>query len=100
MKEGSIQDRTVTIFSVMTTSVPEFASATLLVSVFVFSLGWLPGTSAMTGGFDWTQLVLPVLVLLLYDIGYVTRMTRASMAEVMQSQYIRTAILKGIPTSV
>jgi peptide/nickel transport system permease protein len=51
----------------------------------------------MSGGFDWKQLVLPVAVLLLYDIGYVARMTRASMAEVMTSQYIRTAILKGIP---
>ena len=43
------------------------------------------------------QLVLPVLTLLLYDFGYVARMTRASMAEVMQSQYIRTAVLKGLP---
>jgi peptide/nickel transport system permease protein len=33
----------------------------------------------------------------LYDFGYVARMTRASMAEVMTSQYIRTAILKGLP---
>ena len=40
---------------------------------------------------------MPVLVLVLYDFGYITRMTRASMAEVMQSQYIRTAQLKGLP---
>lgn len=51
----------------------------------------------MTSGFEWQQLVLPVAVLLLYDVGYVARMTRASMAEVMTSQYVRTAILKGIP---
>ncbi len=97
MKEGSFRDRAVTVAAVLTTSVPEFASATLLVAVFVFTLDWLPGTSAMTGGFDWAQLVLPVLVLFLYDFGYVARMTRASMAEVMQSQYIRTAVLKGLP---
>ncbi len=97
MKEGSFRDRAISITSVVTTSIPEFASATLLTAVFVFSLGWLPGTSSMSGGFDWKQLVLPVAVLLLYDIGYVARMTRASMAEVMTSQYIRTAILKGIP---
>ena len=36
-------------------------------------------------------------VLVLYDFGYVARMTRASMAEVMTSQYIRTAVLKGLP---
>jgi len=97
MKEGSFQDRAITVFSVLTTSIPEFASATLLTAVFVFTLGWLPGTSSMTGGFAFSELVLPVLVLLLYDFGYITRMTRASMAEVMNSQYIRTAILKGLP---
>lgn len=97
MKEGSFQDRAITVFSVLTTSVPEFASATLLTAVFVFTLGWLPGTSAMTSGFSLAELVLPVLVLLLYDFGYITRMTRASMAEVMNSAYIRTAILKGLP---
>ncbi len=37
----------------------------------------------MVNGFDWHQLVLPVLVLVIYDFGYVARMTRASMAEVM-----------------
>ncbi len=97
MKEGSFRDRAISVTSVVTTSIPEFASATLLSAIFVFSLGWLPGTSSMSGGFDWKQLVLPVAVLLLYDLGYVARMTRASMAEVMTSQYIRTAILKGIP---
>ena len=51
----------------------------------------------MTGGFTPVELILPVAVLVLYDFGYVTRMTRASMAEVMTSQYIRTAILKGLP---
>jgi len=97
MKEGSIRDRSITVASVLTTSIPEFASATFLSAIFVYTLGWLPGTSAMSEGFDWKQLVLPVLVLLLYDFGYVARMTRASMAEVMTSQYIRTAILKGLP---
>ena len=51
----------------------------------------------MTDGFDIRQLVLPVMVLVLYDFGYVARMTRASMAEVMTTHYIRTAILKGLP---
>jgi peptide/nickel transport system permease protein len=97
MKEGSWRDRAISSVSVFTTSIPEFASATLLSAVFVFTLDWLPGTSAMSDGFDWRQLILPVGVLLLYDFGYVARMTRASMAEVMQSQYIRTAILKGLP---
>ena len=97
MKEGSWLDRTISVACIGTTSVPEFASAVLMSAIFVFSLGWLPGTSAMSSGFDLAQLVLPVLVLVLYDFGYVARMTRASMAEVMTTQYIRTAILKGLP---
>lgn len=97
MREGSKLDRTISVTSIITTSVPEFASTVLFAFIFVFWLGWLPGTSSMAGGFDWRQLVLPVMVLVVYDFGYVARMTRASMAEVMQTHYIRTAVLKGLP---
>jgi len=95
--EASFRDRAITVLSVLTTSVPEFASATFLVAVFVYWLGWLPGSSSFSNGFAWNELVLPVAALVLYNFGYYTRMTRASMAEVMGSQYIRTAILKGLP---
>ncbi|MGB0748393.1 MAG: ABC transporter permease [Magnetospiraceae bacterium] len=97
MKEGSVRDRSLSIIAVITTSVPEIATAILLTVVFALGLQWLPTKSAMTSGFDGWQLVLPVLTLVIYDFGYVARMTRASMAEVMTSQYIRTAILKGLP---
>ncbi len=97
MREGSLLDRTISVTSIVTTSIPEFASAVFLAALFVFWLGILPGTSTMSGGFDWVQLVLPVMVLVLYDFGYVARMTRASMAEVMTTHYIRTAVLKGLP---
>jgi len=97
MREGSVQDRAVTFLSVFTTSIPEIATAIILTVVFALGLGWLPAKSAMLSGFTPAQLVLPVLTLVIYDFGYVARMTRASMAEVMTSQYIRTAILKGIP---
>jgi peptide/nickel transport system permease protein len=97
MREGSLLDRTISVTSIVTTSIPEFASAVFLAAIFVFWLGILPGTSAMSSGFDWVQLVLPVMVLVLYDFGYVARMTRASMAEVMTTHYIRSAVLKGLP---
>jgi peptide/nickel transport system permease protein len=97
MKEGSAQDRSITFISVFTNSIQEIATAILLTVVLALGLGWLTAKSAMIGGFDWRQLVLPVLTLVIYDFGYVARMTRASMAEVMTSQYIRTAVLKGIP---
>jgi len=97
IKEGGPLDRVITVASVFTTSIPEFASATFLVAIFVFWLDWLPGSSSFSNGFSWVELILPITVLVLYNFGYYTRMTRASMAEVMTSQYVRTAVLKGLP---
>jgi peptide/nickel transport system permease protein len=79
MREGSFVDRLVSVFAVVTTSIPEFASAVFLTSLFVFWLGWLPGVSTMADGFHLRELVLPVSVLTLYSAGYVARMTRSSM---------------------
>lgn len=100
MREGSVLDRTISVFGIVTTSVPEFASGVFLVAIFVVWLGWLPGTSPLetsAGWPIWSQLILPVVVLVLYDTGYVVRMVRGSMAEVMSKAYIRTALLKGLP---
>jgi peptide/nickel transport system permease protein len=97
MREGSRLDRSISLLSIGTTSVPEMASAPIIAAIFVSWLGLLPGTSGFTSGFSLAEMVMPVLVLVLYDFGYVTRMTRASMAEVMQTHYIRTAVLKGLP---
>ncbi len=97
MREGSLCDRLISITSVVTTSIPEFSSAVFFSAVFVFWLNWLPGTSGMAEGFNLKELILPVLILIVYDFGYVTRMTRSSMAEVMMTPYIRAAILKGLP---
>jgi peptide/nickel transport system permease protein len=94
IKEGAVQDRAITFVSVLTTSIPEIATAIFLTVIFALGLGWLPAKSKGDG---LEYLVLPVLTLVLYDFGYVARMTRASVAEVMTSQYIRTAVLKGIP---
>ncbi|MGF1650926.1 MAG: ABC transporter permease [Hyphomicrobiaceae bacterium] len=96
MAEGSVTDRTISFVSIVTTSVPEYASAVILTGIFVFWLGWLPGTSAMTDGFNPVELILPVAVLTLYGFGYIARMTRAAMIEVMSEPYIRMAMLKGL----
>lgn len=96
MREGSLLDRAISICAVVSTSVPEFASAVIFAGVFVFWLGWLPGTSTMAEGFNLREMILPALVLVVYDFGYVARMTRASMIDVMTRPYIRTAVLKGL----
>jgi peptide/nickel transport system permease protein len=99
MREGSPLDRSILIFSTIVASVPEFAMGVFLASIFVVMLGWLPGTATLTSGGGWPvplQLVLPVATIVLFDLGYVVAMIRASMVEVMQRPYIRTAVLKGM----
>ncbi|WP_434106177.1 ABC transporter permease [Paraburkholderia caffeinilytica] len=97
MNEGGMLDRIVSTLAVFTTSIPQIATAVLLTVVLSLGLKWVPTKSAMVDGWSFRELLLPLLTLLLYDIGYVVRMTRASMADVMGSHYIRTATLKGMP---
>jgi peptide/nickel transport system permease protein len=100
MREASRLDRAILMFSTVVASIPEFALGVFLATVFVVWLGWLPGTATLVAGGGWSvasQLVLPVAVIVLFDAGYVISMIRASMVEVMQRPYIRTAILKGLP---
>ncbi len=100
MREGSRTDRALSTVSITTSATPEYVSGVLLIAVFASSavgLKWFKGTatSAMdTATFE--NFFLPVLTISLYGVGYIARMTRASMAEVMTSQYIRTARLKGV----
>ncbi|MBM3597582.1 MAG: ABC transporter permease [Alphaproteobacteria bacterium] len=100
IQRGTLVDRAITLFCVITTSIPPFASTVLLSTIFVFSLHLLPGTSGMIDGFSFRELIMPVTALVLYDLGYVARMTRASMIDVMARPYIRTAVLKGVPYPV
>ena len=99
MREASRMDRTISAISIVTTSIPEIATAIFLTVIFALSFGWLPAKSAMHDGFDFAKLALPILTLVVFDFGYVARMTRASMADVMRSDYIRTAVLKGLAPS-
>jgi peptide/nickel transport system permease protein len=101
MREGGRLDRLISLGSLVSTSVPTFASGVFLILIFTLWLGWLPGSSILdreTWAYEAPlKLIMPVLTLMLVDVGYVARMTRASMAEVMASAYVRTAILKGLP---
>ena len=100
MRERSLVDRAVSVFASVCASIPEFALGVFLLAIFVVGLGVLPGTSPLStsGGWPiWSQFVLPVAVVTLYDGGYLISMIRSSMVEVMRQPYIRTATLKGMP---
>ncbi len=95
MREGSRLDRALSIFSIGTTATPEYVSGILFTVIFASWLGVLKGVSK-AGDVTFENFTLPVMTMSLYGLGYIARMTRASMAEVMTSQYIRTARLKGL----
>ena len=100
MREGSKTDRTLSTFSIVTSATPEYVSGVILIAIFASSavnLKWVKGsaTSAMNDA-TLENFLLPVLTIALFSIGYIARMTRASMTEVMTAQYIRTARLKGV----
>ncbi|MEX0348462.1 MAG: ABC transporter permease [Paracoccaceae bacterium] len=100
MREGSKLDRSLSTFSIITTATPEYVSGVIFIAVFASSavgLKWFKGTatSAMENA-TFENFFLPVLTIALYGMGYIARMTRASMTEVMTAQYIRTARLKGV----
>jgi peptide/nickel transport system permease protein len=100
MREGSKLDRSLSTFSIATTATPEYVSGVILIALLsskAFGLQWFKGTatSAMESA-NFENFFLPVLTIALYGMGYIARMTRASMAEVMTAQYIRTARLKGV----
>ncbi len=98
MKEGSWFDRLISVFSIITTSIPDYVSGVIFMIVFGVVLQWLPPISkTLYGDIGIQHIILPALSLTLYGLGYIARMTRASMVEVMTAQYIRTAILKGMP---
>ncbi|MEL6207269.1 MAG: ABC transporter permease [Pseudomonadota bacterium] len=100
MREGSKLDRSLSTFSIASTATPEYVSGVIFITVFASSatgLKWFKGTATSAAeNATFENFFLPVLTIALYGMGYIARMTRASMTEVMTAQYIRTARLKGV----
>lgn len=101
INEGRPADRFISISSLGATATPEFVTGIFLILVLGIWLKVLPAVSVFMSEdaiFQDPKLIaLPVLTLTAVELGYVVRMTRASMVEVMDSPYIRTAIIKGMP---
>ena len=100
INEGKLVDRFISITSLGATATPEFVTGIFVILLFGIWLKWLPAVSVFLSDdaiWDLRLIALPVLTLTAVELGYVARMTRASMVEVMSSPYIRTAILKGMP---
>jgi peptide/nickel transport system permease protein len=104
LRYGKAVDKGLTTASMSFSAMPEFVSGILLILIFAVWLGWLP-VSAQTDpgsglGTQFKALLLPAFTLTLVLLGYIARITRASMIEALESDYARTARLKGLKTSV
>ncbi|HEY1383337.1 MAG TPA: ABC transporter permease [Dongiaceae bacterium] len=94
-------DRGLTVVGLSATIVPEFVSGIVLILIFGVWLRWLPISATWPNNAGLTTqvyyLLLPSIPLVLVLFGYIARMARAGMIEALDSDYTRTAILKGLP---
>lgn len=97
LRQGTLIDRVVMSFAMSGISIPVFVVGPVLVLLFAVKLGWLPaGWSGASGP---SKYVLPVITLALPQIAYIARLTRASMIEVLNRDFIRTARAQGLATA-
>lgn len=97
-------DHAVSIFSYMGISVPEFFWGIVLMLVFARYWHWLPASGyapLKDGWWPWlSRLILPAATLTFTLIAHISRLTRSSLLETLQSHYIRAARAKGVPEGV
>jgi peptide/nickel transport system permease protein len=104
LRRGRLFDHCVTAFTSLAIAVPHFWLGILFVLFFAVEMGWLPAggyASPFDAPGQFAELVfLPALTLSFYIAASITRFVRASMIEVLQQDYIRTAHSKGLPPHV
>lgn len=89
-------DNFATFISLIGVSMPTFWQGLLLIILFTSILGWLPAT----GFTSWQQMIMPVFTLATSSMGTITRITRSSMRDVLDQDYIRTSQAKGVSDRV
>src|SRR5262249_36187216 len=103
LRHGRLADRAITITGLSLTAIPEFVSAIFLIVIFGVFLGWLPVNAQWPEGTDvlgqMKYLLLPSLALVMVLFGYIARMARAGTIDALESDYTRTAYLKGLGSS-
>lgn len=93
LTRNRLPDRLIVFFTTLGTAMPSFVLATLLLLVFCLKLGWFPVWSSSNPNY-----VLPIIALAVYPMAYITRLTKTSMLDALNQDYIRTAKAKGVAT--
>lgn len=94
-REGSLTDIALMIVAIAGISMPHFWLGLMLLFFFALELGWLP-----VSGNGWLNLILPALTLGLSNAAIFARLTRSSMIDVMNQDYVQTAFAKGLPKAL
>lgn len=98
---GKVADSVISVFTLVGLSLPEFVLGTLLIFGFAVQLSWAPALSIVNPGDDLiTRLhatVLPAITLMVAMAVYAIRMLRDNLIDVLDSEYVRMATLKGVP---
>ena len=92
LRQNQFSDRVLMIISTLGATIPSFVFATLYLYAFSKKLGWAPSFGVGT----WKHYVGPVLCIGMFSLSYVVRLTRTSVLDVLQQDYIRTARAKGL----
>lgn len=96
LRQNSIVDRLTMALAMSGISIPVFVVAPLLILFFAVQMQWLP--ASWSGSSSGWRFLLPVVALALPQVAYIARLTRASMIEVLGSDFIRTARAQGLRT--
>lgn len=106
VKQYSVLDFLLTIFAFLGASTPAFFAGLLGLYLFALRLGWFPAGGLATPGVPYSfwdhvyHLILPALMLSLFQISSIMRYTRSAMLGVLTQDYIRTAQAKGLSRRV
>ncbi len=101
LNNGRAADRLISLVGLSGLALPEFVSGVLLILLFSLTLHLAPASAPIPTGASplsvLPALILPALTLAVTLFAYISRMTRASAIDVLASDYVRTAVLKGLP---
>jgi len=101
LKRGTATDQVITLGAASATTIPDFVTGITLLIIFSLGLGWFPITGTAPRGAGLLQqiyhLFLPAMCMVIGLGGYVLRMSRAGLILALESDYARTAHLKGLP---
>ena len=96
-------DVAISSLAIFAMTIPEFVSATLLIFLFSIWMSWVPGivtaSAAAPISAFFPGIILPVLVLTMVMTAHILRTVRSNVIDVMESDYVQMAVLKGVPNS-